>query len=95
MRRTAPYFRFALALLMTGGSWQCGGPTGKDDEPQLKVEPLVLDFGTERTSLSLTIGNTGNGILNFHIQISFRGLDYRESDRRDRGQHPAVSGRSH
>ena len=73
MRRTAPHIRFAAALLMAAGSWQCSGPTGKDDEPQLKVEPLVLDFGTERTSLSLTIENTGSGILNFHIQIPSEG----------------------
>lgn len=73
MRRTTPCILFALALLMAAGSWQCGGPTGKDDEPQLKVEPLVLDFGTERTSLSLTIENTGSGILNFHIQIPSEG----------------------
>ena len=73
MRRTAPHIRFAAALLMTSWAWQCSGPTGKDDEPQLKVEPLVLDFGTERTSLSLTIENTGSGILNFHIQIPSEG----------------------
>ena len=73
MRRTAPHIRFAAALLMAAGFWQCGGPTGKDDEPQLKVEPQLLDFGTERTSLSLTIENTGSGILNFHIQIPSEG----------------------
>ena len=73
MRRNQWYIRFALALLMAAGSWQCGGPTGKDDEPQLKVEPPVLDFGTERTSLSLTIENTGSGFLKFQIQIPSEG----------------------
>ena len=73
MRRSAPNIRLAAVLLIAAGAWKCSGPTGKDDEPQLKVEPLVLDFGTERTSLSLTIGNTGSGILNFHIQIPSEG----------------------
>ena len=73
MRRTAPNIRLAAVLLIAAGAWKCSGPTGKDDEPKLKVEPLVLDFGTERTSLSLTIGNTGSGILNFHIQIPSEG----------------------
>ena len=73
MRRTAPNIRFAAALLMAAAAWQCGGPTGKDDDPQLKVEPQLLDFGTERTSLSFTIENTGSGILNFHIQIPSEG----------------------
>ena len=62
-----------VALLVLAGAWQCSGPTGKDDEPQLKVEPLVLDFGTERTSLSLTIENAGSGILDFRIQIPSEG----------------------
>ena len=73
MRKTVRLIHFAAALLVLAGAWQCSGPTGKDDEPQLKVEPLVLDFGTERTSLSLTIENIGSGILDFRIQIPSEG----------------------
>ena len=73
MRRTSILVRFAAALLVVAGAGQCSRPTGKDDEPQLKVEPQVLDFGTERISLSLTIENAGSGILDFHIQIPSEG----------------------
>ena len=73
MRKTAQLIRLAAALLVVLAAWQCSRPTGKDDEPRLKVEPLVLDFGTERISLSLTIENAGSGILDFRIQIPSEG----------------------
>ena len=61
------------ALLLSLAASRCSGPTGDDDKPVLSVSTTELDFGTERTSLSMTIANTGSGTLNFQIQAPSEG----------------------
>ena len=41
----------------------CGGPTGSEDNPELLVTPLVLDYGETNTSQFLTVTNSGTGVL--------------------------------
>ncbi|NKB67896.1 MAG: hypothetical protein GKR89_12615 [Candidatus Latescibacteria bacterium] len=77
MSRTANHFytwgRLCLGLLVSVSTWQCGGPTGGDDNPVLSVTPLTLDFGDTRTSLSFTITNAGSGTLDFSVQVPSEG----------------------
>ena len=51
----------------------CGGPTGSEDNPELLVTPLVLDYGETNTSQFLTVTNSGTGVLNFTIEVPNEG----------------------
>ena len=65
-----------LAGILLGSMihWACGkGPVSNDSVPQLLVHPDTLDYGQERTSLSLTISNGGQGPLNWSISIPSEG----------------------
>jgi hypothetical protein len=53
----------AVSLLF----WHCGGPTGGDDKPLIRISPGTLDFGETSNSLVLTIDNVGTGVLRWSI----------------------------
>ena len=57
---------FGISLWSWGCSSGCSSPTtGRDveKEPELKVAPDTLDFGSARTHLPLAVSNTGGGVL--------------------------------
>lgn len=66
-------WRVGLSILLILSNVRCGGPTGSEDNPVLAVTPEVLDFGTDRNSLTLTISNAGTGILDWQIQVPSEG----------------------
>jgi hypothetical protein len=51
----------------------CDKPTREDNNPQLSVTPDTLAFGVDKSSLSLTIENAGDGILDWSIQLPSEG----------------------
>ena len=68
------FFRLlSTILLMAAWSLHCGGPTGKDDNPELAAVPDTLDFGETQTSLQLTIDNVGSGVLDWSIHLPSEG----------------------
>lgn len=66
-----------VVLVMLGwlgaGGTGCSAPTGSESNPILQVSPTELDFGQDRSSLSLTIRNTGSGVLHWIIQVPSEG----------------------
>jgi hypothetical protein len=58
-----PIILLAVSLLF----WHCGGPTGGDDKPLIRISPGALDFGETSNSLVLTIDNVGTGVLRWLI----------------------------
>jgi hypothetical protein len=47
----------------------CAAPTGNDSNPVLAVSPDSLEFGETRESMTLTLINAGNGVLDWRIAI--------------------------
>ena len=74
MKKAAVYKWFTVAAALLAVAWTgCGGPTGGEENPELLVSPLELDFGETSTSIVLTIINSGGGTLLWNIDVPSEG----------------------
>ena len=74
MKKAVVYTWFTVAAaLLALASAGCGGPTGGEENPELLVSPLELDFGETSTSIVLTVINSGGGTLYWSIDVPSEG----------------------